>query len=842
MKSFFKKIALVLTLALVVGLVPANTASAATTPGLKYSSKILYVGGDVSGKYSDWCWTPSENTTGYDVDYAVKSGKDLVAVSEKGKITATGEGVGKAVIEVTYTSQKTGASKTANFNVFVKQNATDVKLTNATQAAIKEALKVGDELTLKTAKTASNYKTGNYGLDNWTGVITDQMRIVSSDENVVKVDGFKLTAVGAGTATLTVESYQKEGNVVTATKDYPVVVLADGIVEIKQDTVTLLNAYTGVELEKVSATDFTIKKNSTGETIAIKSATLDSKNKKKVIIETYKALNDNSEYTLTYGEKDYAFKSTDNVVADIVISPLEIAFATATDISVKLVDANGVVLNTMKYGENTISALEFNINAGAEGYTNGSQLTLFEKGNKATATAIYHSYKYDEFGNELGAIKVERVIVAVDPAAVTVGDYVYTIAKDQPDFSKTVTTNSKLAVGDSNYKVYFYVKNSADTDVSAEYTLESSNPDVLLVYGQGVGSKGIYASVTAVAQSGSAYVIVRKNGTVVFSLPVAIIAERKTGSITLSTQNVTLSNSVAAADSKAVDVTRYDQYGEKMDALQVDVECLSAPSDAARIAAVADMVTAGVGKVDFDAVKADGTSVAKGTYLFRLKVDGQTRVVTVNVQEPTQNAPAVYKLLLSTTSVDTVFNGDVAGDKNVEIKVGIYKGGVLDSYADLSGYTVEVKKDGKTTPLTTTGDSVKFTALNVSGSAVEKAAAGTYTVELTYDNSKLTGGFVVSDSQAGLTVIRDHDSIDATSWRDMIKNAFTFYYGGNKMGVNDVEISAIETLPGQTLDDVPNKQSYFIKSVTLSVLVENSKVGNKTVDIKVDVNKTLIVK
>ena len=80
MKSFFKKIALVLTLAMVIGLVPVNTASAAATPGLKYSSKILYVDGDASGKYDDWCWTPSQNTKGYDVSYNVKSGNDLIEV------------------------------------------------------------------------------------------------------------------------------------------------------------------------------------------------------------------------------------------------------------------------------------------------------------------------------------------------------------------------------------------------------------------------------------------------------------------------------------------------------------------------------------------------------------------------------------------------------------------------------------------------------------------------------------------------------------------------------------------------------------------------------------------
>ncbi len=224
MKSFFKKIALVLTLAMVIGLVPVNTASAAATPGLKYSSKILYVDGDASGKYDDWCWTPSENTKGYDVSYNVKSGSNLIEVAKNGKITATGNGVGKAVVEVTYTSQNSGSSKTANFTVYVKKNASKVKLTNAVQKSLSQALSIGDEITLKTAKTASDYKKGNYGLDNYTKVITDKMRVLSSDESVVKVEGFKLTAVAAGTATLTVQSYQTEGNLVTAEQEYQIVI------------------------------------------------------------------------------------------------------------------------------------------------------------------------------------------------------------------------------------------------------------------------------------------------------------------------------------------------------------------------------------------------------------------------------------------------------------------------------------------------------------------------------------------------------------------------------------------------------------------------------------------
>ena len=46
-------------------------------------------------------------------------------------------------------------------------------------------------------------------------------------------------------------------------------------------------------------------------------------------------------------------------------------------------------------------------------------LVLFLLGNTAKATAIYHTYDYDEFGVEKGVINVEVTIVAVDPSPST---------------------------------------------------------------------------------------------------------------------------------------------------------------------------------------------------------------------------------------------------------------------------------------------------------------------------------------------------------------------------------------------------------------------------------------
>ncbi len=839
MKSFFKKIALVLTLAMVIGLVPVNTASAAATPGLKYSSKILYVDGDASGKYDDWCWTPSQNTKGYDVSYNVKSGSDLVEVAENGKITATGNGVGKAVVEVTYTSQNSGSSKTANFSVYVKQNATKVKLVNATQEALKEALMVGAEVTLKAAKTATDYKKGNYGLDNYTKVITDLIRITSDNEEVVKVEGNKLTAVGGGTANVIVEAYQKEGTVVTATASYPVVVLNEGITSINQVSATELNAFSGVELtEGVKAEDFTIKRNSTNQVIALREVKVDGTDKKKIILTTFESLNDGGEYTLTYGEKDYTFKVTDGKVTNISINPTQIAYQKATEIKAKLLDANGVILNEVAYGNNSAdSKLEFRIET-TQGYIDGeNKLTLFEKGNTAKATAIYHTYDYDEFGVEKGVINVEVTIVAVDPSAVTLGAYVYTLAPADkvPDFTKAVTTNNKVAVNEANCRVYFYLKNSAGADVSKDYFLDSSNPDVLLVNNQDNSlTNGIAADIFATKVVNGAYVLVRdRDGKVVYSLPVTVLGERVTTSITVDTTNVVLSNAAAADDKKEVAVKRLDQYGSEMSALVPAVEVLSAPSTANKDGLVGTMVIAEAGKITVN-----GASQVAGSYVFRVTVDGKSRLINVTIQQPNENAASVYRLLLSTNSLDTVVNGANDTNKQITIRVGEYKGGVLAGYADMAEVTV--KKGNEAT------DKLSFTAndklatvqatQNVSGSGVSKLATGTYTVTVKVNTTTLNGAFVITDSQTPVTVVRQKNTVSAATSEAVLREGFKFAYNGVELNFDgDAKIVGFDASPDK---DLTTSGTKFIKSVSLEVRVADGIY----VPITVTVNQSLIIR
>lgn len=210
MKNFINKISFVLVLAMILTYVrPIAVTSGAGLPSLRYSSKVIYVGGDITGKYTDNCWIPSQNTSGYVISYKVTEGADIINVTKNGKVTVTGTKIGKAAVTVNYT--KSGEEDiTAKLTVYVRRNATDVKLTDVSQADLKAAFEVGDELTLKAAKSfvGKSYRTGNYGIDNYRSLVSDQLEIISSNPNIISVDGFKIKAVSAGTATIKVIARQ----------------------------------------------------------------------------------------------------------------------------------------------------------------------------------------------------------------------------------------------------------------------------------------------------------------------------------------------------------------------------------------------------------------------------------------------------------------------------------------------------------------------------------------------------------------------------------------------------------------------------------------------------------
>ncbi len=232
MKKFFKKIAFVSAMAMVVSNMPAQSAAAAEGPQM-YSTLKFYLGGDATGSFDDearyarvWNWKDEFDSVSF------KSDNETVATVTKkgGKVTPIS--VGTANVTATFTTDD-GDEVEKVCKVTVKQNAADIKISDASAEALLN-LTVGDKFTVKTCRTTVD------GVDSWKGkdVITDSARFTSSKTDVFTVTkkGGTVKAVAAGEATLSVWAVQSEGPTrdennkvveykpTTATKEYKVVV------------------------------------------------------------------------------------------------------------------------------------------------------------------------------------------------------------------------------------------------------------------------------------------------------------------------------------------------------------------------------------------------------------------------------------------------------------------------------------------------------------------------------------------------------------------------------------------------------------------------------------------
>lgn len=838
-KNFFKKLASGLALAMVVtSFAPAAPAFAAA------ATKIVEQGGKKA---------PQTVYVGKKVDYSLNnvyktnSYKWFTSNAKIAKITQTGGVVtpvatGKATIKVNAYKKSTGKLiKSFKLELDVKQRATSVNI-----GAEDFELAVGEKKDLNAVKTPATS--------------TDTLRYFSSNEKVATVDikTGVVTAVAAGEATIKVAS---KGAWFTANNskynkyDDVKVTVVDGLLKVDQKAYNKLELTFSSDMEKagLKVSDFSIVRDETNRVIAINKVEVEGK---VVTVTTFESMVDGKVYTVNHDEKKLQFTATDNVVASLAIAPATVAVNTATDITVDTVSATGVVLGTYKLDEAEAN-LDFSVTT-TQGYTNGTKLVLLAVGNTAKATATYHTFKYDANGNEVGAIKAELTITAVDKTAINVKKYDYTIAKNSPNWN-TFAQNTRLAIKDINYKAYVRITKSDDSLATPdEFSFESSNPDVLLVYDDG----SMNPDVRAVAQ-GAAYVLVKDvKGNVVFSLPVTIVAERKTGSIALSTNSVILSNSSNITDTKIVNVTTKDQYGDKMSApsvADIKVECVSTTAKNAAGVAIApgsvngsSYYTVANGKVTFN-----GTRLDVGNYTYKISVDGFGQVVTVSVQAPGTgaNVATSYRLELDSNVIDTTFDSESElGDRDITVKVAVLKNGVADGYVDLEaleGSNQDVNngkiiiKRGNTvvTGSSITGSALTFKALDASTLTLDKKATGNYSVEVNYTDAngthRLTGGFVITDTQSPVNFKRNDVVTTAPDIQTAIRNTFKFYYEGNELAM--ASNAEIKSYKATFIKTIGTTQQYHIESVTVYVPVINNNDGlTYNVPVTVTMNQTIV--
>lgn len=879
-KNFFKKLSFVLAFAMVATTVaPVGTASAAAkTPNLAKRYANVYEGTSYSYGVKD--------AAGYTVKWAVSGkGASYASLSKASgtktvlKINTKGAAAAKnAPVVVTAKFYKNNKLvKAAGDAVTVKVSSTAVDIT--TKADVTK-IAAGEVVDFNRSITPANATSVTY----WS--VTDKDGKATTNATIDATGNF--TATELGDYVIVAETKNaKNGKVIAKDTQEVKVVLA--ITSAAQDTVKKLKVTFNANLpEGVKATDFSIVKDSNNQTVAVDKIKVDGK---AVTVETFAKINDGASYTVKYGDDSFSFVASNNEVSSIAISPITIPNNKLTTINVATKDANGVELDSYKYGEQD-SNIDFDIEPD-DGYTSDSDLLLYDIGDTAKATATYHTGKYDDKGVETGAITTEVTITAVDQST-AIDAHKYTIDDETPDWDD-VTVNTRLAMYDNNYYVYFTATDASDNDLT-DFTLKSSDDDLLLVGDTDVirsqGEKDddtLRATVRAV-DDGTAYVLVQNDkGNTVMSLPVTIVAERKAKSVKLDNATIELSNSPLANQSKKVDVNVYDQFGEELDDDAItSVECISAPSRVDKSSITDPTYYAIQGGDDTDKVEFYGAEfTTTGTYKFRIKASGEdiTRDLTVKIVEPKASAKSTYKLALSDSSLDMKYEDIGDNNKTVTIDLAEYKDTIIKDYVDfdlsLGADSIVIKdKDGDTVTreddltavtggvYTVSGHTITYYARYVDDAAgvVSKGKTGRFTVEVKVDKDahvgrdnlnadlKLTTSFKVDDNQKAVTFGRDKTESEVTSsFLDLIEDAFTFYYAGNEIdeSAGDLQIFDYKISSSAGTYDIDDPEgpdagkSYNVKEVKLYVLVydkDDDTAAPHKVPVTVTVGKSVYVK
>lgn len=567
------------------------------------------------------------------------------------------------------------------------------------------------------------------------------------------------------------------------------------LTEVTQKEAAKFAATLSVAVDSVDTKDFSIVRTADNAVIPVKSVALDDA-KTGVTIETFMGLTDEKEYAFTYTAKDEAKTAstakitvTNNKIAKLALTTTNVTAATADDgVKVQTLDANGVLLSTLKFSECAAKYIDVTVTPATAGYRDGDKIYLPEVGNTATVKVVYHTYKYVD-GKEEGAIEETFTVTAVADATV-MSNFNYTIADAAPAWdSASFKANHTVAIGDAK-QAFFYFKNSKNEDKTSSYKVSSSNPSVMQIASVSLTSKSTGVQIQGVT-AGTAYIVVKDaKDNLVQTLPVEVVAKRVATSLEVSTQSVTISRSSTAAAVSTVKVYVKDQYGDKMNyagATVNKIENLSRPDGITATLAESYLGTSIGGTRNTEGtVTVNGSSFTKkGTYTYKYTVtlDGKTvnNTLTVNVIEPGENDTISYDIEIG-DSIDMIVDKDNKTPKNFDIKVGQYRGGVLYKYVSVNSIaSIEVKNAAsEKLDVVSSGATTMAAVVSVNSGAscvVKKAKVGAYTVTVKLQGDKtLTKVFTVKDSQLPVVFKVNKTATGATS---TIKTVLSCTAGGS---------------------------------------------------------------
>ena len=787
MKSSKKVLAFALAAAMVVTAVPATNAQAASTAKLSAKKATVYS----EGYKTVTVKTPKSWKS---VKVTATSNKKSVAkvkktAAKKIKVTGVKPGTAKVTVKVTYktSTKKNAKAKTKKLTYTMKVAKASVALSG------NSAVAVGSTTKLTTTKKASSRAKITY---------------TSSDETIATVseDG-TVKGVKAGKATITAKlTIGKD----TATATQEVEVKNYVLSTVAQNKLTELTATVAGDTKNLKASNFTVKSEATNVVYPVSKVTVDSKDASKVTLTLFSELKDAATYDVTLDGITKTFVASDGKVASIALDKATIPYATETEIKLVSKDANGVVVKELKYGDPDAS-YDFTINTNGNGYTNGSKLYLNKVGDTATAEITYKTGKYDQNGKPEGNIGPNKVTITAS-AQSEINNFAVRIDDTAKKFDKAKDTN-KIAVNETKAAM-FKIQNADNQEISdySKYTFESSDKSVLMLADNKVSATYNSIRITAL-KNGTAYILVKKDDKVVGSVAIDIVAERAVATLELDKYDVTLSKNLAS-DSKTVNVTLKDQYGDKWSGdYNLNIECLSTDAKDSNNKTLAAKDVNGVTYYNTVA-KTDKkvtfvNSAAKGNYVYKIsyKKDNKeiaAKTVSVAVKQTDSTKISAYRLDVDNSNVDMKVDNDNKDTKTINVKMIGVADGVDKTVVSDAKYTVK-KADGTVIfagtkdAKTTTNDAITVNADGVlavtpvkvtttSGSAIAKKQldAGTYTViaekEVTENTSTKTvtisTQFTLSDSQAKAEVEVKNEKVDANTVGSMLADAIIVTFDG----------------------------------------------------------------
>ena len=879
MKSSKKVLAFALAAAMVVTAVPATNAQAASTAKLSAKKATVYS----EGYKTVTVKTPKSWKS---VKVTATSNKKSVAkvkktAAKKIKVTGVKPGTAKVTVKVTYktSTKKNAKAKTKKLTYTMKVAKVGVALSGDSVVAIGSTTKLTN-----TKKNSSRAK----------------ITYTSSDDSIATVaaDG-TVTGVKAGKVTITAKITVGKDSA-TTTKDVEVKNYV--LKAVKQTKANEFESTIVGTTKNIKPSDITMKNTETNVVVPVKAVSVDSKDATKVTLTTFANVTDGKTYEVTLDGTTQTVVATDGKIETVNVNKATIPYATETEIKLVSKDVNGVIIDEVAYGKQDSSKYDFSLST-SNGYVNGSKLYLNKIGDTATAEVTYKTGKYDANGKPEGNITSGKLtITAVDQASVN--SYDVKIAKAGKKFDKVVA-NKQIAVGETSANTaYFQIKDVDNNEISyyTDYTVESSDNSILMVDDASIADK---EAVLTPVKAGTAYLLIKKNNTIVGSVAITVVAEKAVTTMSVDKASVALSTQLAKPGT--VTASFKDQYGAdiKGDADKVSVSCLSTSADKVKT----DDVTANASSKYFSvaqngnnvAVTFNVANVTKGSYVYKIAYmkDGKevcAKTVNVNVQTPADpgKGSVSYALNVNTAKVDTLVddNHNKAAGTNYDVTVDVTEsiGGVpyatlkpADTIADgktgADATTVEsivykvVDKDGKAifddvtkvnnvTNAAIQATNGKLTVNTVSFSAIsaqKNLAKGTYTVTAVITTKKgtndpvkttFTTSFVVEDSQPAGEVSRVKDTVAGGTIKAMAEAAFKYVYEGTSYAASDAdETLTVTNVEGITNDNKKIDSKNFAtetlttkgKKVTVSKIVVEVKTGDKGYKVNIEVPVNLTI-